>query len=232
MDKNKKLFIEKIETYKSNENKNFFEQMQTNIENKLLQCQKYAPHYFTDEFIEDYSNSYIQIIKDKIYNSELDIKLSEINKKDFVETFLSDAITDLEKTCCNAFASAYFKELGKGNELKGQGYFNNLLLSNSKNYKKYYENCNEFKIFCDSMSEDNKKAFKKQRELDTPMLSDFYKWVYIIAFFYISIPYFLIKKYALKSKKISSVDEFVNNEMTREIFLILSKGDKYNNGND
>lgn len=232
MNKPQELFIEKIETYKSSENKNFFEQMQSNIKNKLSKCQEYAPHYFTDEFIKDYSKSYIESIKENIYQSELQIKLSEINKKGFIENFLSDAIIDLDKICCNAFASAYFKELGKGNEAKGMQYFNNLLLSNNRNYKKYYASCSEFKTFCDSMSEELKKGFKKQRELDSQILSEFYKWVFIISFFFISIPYFLIKKYALKSYKISTLDEYVNNEMTKEMFIILSKGDKYNYGND
>lgn len=95
MNNPQKLFIEKIETYKSSENRNFFEQMQSNIKNKLLNCQEYAPHYFTDEFIQDCSKSYIEIIKENIYQSELDIKPYEINKKEFVENFLSDAIIDL-----------------------------------------------------------------------------------------------------------------------------------------
>ena len=49
---------------------------------------------------------------------------------------------------------------------------------------------------------------------------------------YISIPYLLIKKLALKLKKTPTFDDIIKDESTKELFIILTKAKVYNYGND
>lgn len=227
MGKSKNDIFNIIELYKSKDGENFCEQMQSEIKNNLAECKKYAPHYFTDDFVDQYVEIFPTIIKEDIVNGKIDLEKYTTDTDIHIEDFIFDITKDAEKNCCKSLANIYFENIGNGDKEKGQEYFNKLLLSNSVNYDKYYNECEEFQIFCDSMSDENKKYFKKLRNWDTSGLSAFYKWTFIIAFFYISIPYLLIKKFALKSKNIPTLKEFMKSEETKEMLIILSKGDLY-----
>lgn len=226
MSKNKNL-VDIIELYKSENGRSFYEQMQDEIKKQLAECKKYAPHYFTDEVVDQYVELYPNIIKEDIENGKINLEDYINNKNKNIENLIFDLTNDTEKNCCNILANLYFENIGNGDKIKGQEYFNKLFLANSNNYNKYYKKCDEFRIFCDSMSDENKKYFKKLRNWDISELSSFYKWTFIIAFFFISVPYILIKKFALKSKNIQTLKEFMKSNETREMFIILSKGDLY-----
>ena len=227
MSQNTKDMMDIITNYRTKDGKSFDEQLQYEVKSILLDCQKYAPHYFTDEFIKKYLEIYPNILKKDIESGEFDLEPFELEKPNGVEDLIASVIKEREHSCCHTFSNNIFQSLGKGNRNKGQEIFNNYFLSNSSNYNKYYKNCTEFRQFYDSMSDENKNYFKKLRNWDTSGLTSFYKWVYIIAFFYISVPYLLIKRLAMKYKKIPTPNEYMNSDEVKEIFTILTKGEIY-----
>lgn len=227
MGKSKKDILDIIELYKSKNAEDFYQQMQNEIKNKLAKCKDYAPHYFTDAVIDQYAEGFSIFVKKDIENGKLNLEKYITDKDSCIEDFIFDITKDTEKRYCTSLANLYFENIGNGDKEKGQEHFNKLFLSNSVNYDKYYDECEEFQIFCDSMSDENKKYFKKLRNWDFSGINSFYKWVLIISFFFISIPYLLIKKFALKSKNIPTLKELMKSDETKEMFIILSKGDLY-----
>lgn len=218
----------KIEIFGYKNEKEFLELFEKEAKEKLEDCQKRAPNVFTNEAVKQYVAELKNMLMEEFSKQGQGIDFFIKNNPKFLEKLKNTLTKDLEKNCCNATANIYFEAIGNGNREKGQKIFNKMFLLDNKNYQKCYRVSEEFRQFCDSMSESNKKYFKNERNGDfVSAYSSFYKWVFIISVPIISIPYLLIKKFAFKAKKIPTITEIVERVEWKEFFIILSKGDLY-----
>ena len=226
------LYLQNLFLYRTEDGKGVFEEIEQKSINIFENYKERAPTVFGKADSVGYVKEILTILKNNIQETEMcDEEACSSMNDDWYKNFIETRVNYIVELLCTSIAENFFEKLGNGNMEKGLKTFEEVFLEDRSNYNKLYKKSSEFRDFCDSMSDKNKKQFKSIRNFDFSSIFKLHfqilKWSFIIGFWFFSIPYYVIKKIVHKYKGFQRESNIFESQEIREIFFVLSKTSIY-----
>jgi hypothetical protein len=214
-----------VEKYEKEHGISLLEDIGKSVRQTAEECNIYAPHYFTNDYVERISPKIIETYKELLKTEKIfESSKNDILESSFAEKFKKSATGKTEKLLCEGFAEIFFEKWGKGNFQKGMEKFLQAMFCNKKNYEYFYINSKEFASLANSINSKYAEDFKKSRNHWFNGYLKFQNVYLIIAMFPIALPYLLLKKITKRLAGIpNSREKILKDPYLTEMFVILEK---------
>ncbi len=138
--------------------------VEAEVEKGINKCRELTPLLIDGEDVNAMKKNYVDLFVENCLNEDMILENEEyIMDNTCIEQHQKIIDIFCVGTIYLSMVNSFFKMIGKGDIEKGEKNFFDKVLCHKKNFEYLYENVQSFKSFVDSLDEDTKKFFEKNR---------------------------------------------------------------------